>query len=283
MVDFPISSIPEFMLLYFSCLLSTAHGFAGPVGFLTTGYSFSMASQAAVSLLLHASSRPLLSFANLHLVIMLVYGLRIGIFLARRNHQACFKSEAEEIQTFFQGTGLVSKFFMWTVLSWLYVSICFPAFVDSKAPAAPGTPVQFWGAGIMVAGILLESLADAQKSASKQKTPGMFCSLGLYRWVRCPNYICDITFWIGNFTATMGRYNGWVDWTVSGLGLLAIVAILVQGTMELEKKHWRRYGRMPEFQKYARTVPVLLPFVPMYSTISEEERLAQVEAGAKKN
>ena len=42
---------------------------------------------------------------------------------------------------------------------------------------------------MVACGILLESISDAQKSAAKKKDPKRFVDTGLYRIVRCPNYL----------------------------------------------------------------------------------------------
>ena len=40
---------------------------------------------------------------------------------------------------------------------------------------------------------------------------------------------------------------------------------MLGATRRLEASQQKRYGQMPEFQSYARTVPILIPWVPIYS------------------
>ena len=48
-------------------------------------------------------------------------------------------------------------------------------------------------------------------------------------------------------------------------GLVCIVLIMIGSTKRLESSQNDRYGARDDFQQYTRTVPVLVPFVPIYS------------------
>jgi steroid 5-alpha reductase family enzyme len=89
--------------------------------------------------------------------------------------------------------------------------------------------------------------------------------VGLYQWVRCPNYLGEIIFWLGNWVAAFGAYTSWLRWGVSLIGLTCIILIMMGSTKRLEQKQKNRYGSLPEFQEYIESVPVLFPFVPVYS------------------
>lgn len=49
------------------------------------------------------------------------------------------------------------------------------------------------------------------------------------------------------------------------LGLLLIVWVMFSGARRLEIRQDRNYGNDPEYQKYISTVPVIIPFIPLYS------------------
>lgn len=40
---------------------------------------------------------------------------------------------------------------------------------------------------------------------------------------------------------------------------------MFSGTRWLELRQDKNYGSDPEYQKYVRTVPIIIPFVPLYS------------------
>jgi hypothetical protein len=40
---------------------------------------------------------------------------------------------------------------------------------------------------------------------------------------------------------------------------------MMGSTKRLERAQYDRYGQAPEYQKYIQTVPVLFPFIPIYT------------------
>ncbi|MGL4649988.1 MAG: DUF1295 domain-containing protein, partial [Caldilineaceae bacterium] len=125
--------------------------------------------------------------------------------------------------------------------------------------------LQWLGLLIMAVGLLLEALADAQKSAAKAAAPGRFVDSGLFGWVRCPNYLGEILFWVGNFVAAIGFLAGWAAWAIALGGLTCLVLIMLGSAKRLEAAQDARYGALPAYRAYTQTTPVLLPFVPLYS------------------
>ena len=114
-------------------------------------------------------------------------------------------------------------------------------------------------------GILFESTADMQKSIAKAQNPNRLCDSGLYRIVRCPNYLGEIIFWTGVFVTGITAYNGVLQWIVAITGYVCIVYIMFGGARRLEIRQNRNYGTDEEYQAYVKTTPILIPFVPLYS------------------
>jgi steroid 5-alpha reductase family enzyme len=108
-------------------------------------------------------------------------------------------------------------------------------------------------------------MSDKQKADFKARFPKQYCNVGLYRWVRCPNYLGEITFWVGNWVMGILFYNSPLKWIASSVGLVCIVLIMMGSTKRLENAQDKRYGNQTEYQKYILTVPVLFPFIPVYS------------------
>ena len=103
----------------------------------------------------------------------------------------------------------------------------------------------------------------------------MFCAVGLYRWVRCPNYLGEITFWVGNWIMGMAFYRSPLEWIASLLGLACILFIMVGSTRRLESTQLTRYGDRPEYRHYVRTVPVLFPCLPLHSLQKARSRFGK--------
>ena len=49
------------------------------------------------------------------------------------------------------------------------------------------------------------------------------------------------------------------------LGYALIIWVMFSGARRLEIRQDKNYGNDPEYQKYVCTVPIILPFVPLYS------------------
>ena len=87
---------------------------------------------------------------------------------------------------------------------------------------------------------------------------------GLYRIVRCPNYLGEMIFWTGVLISGIGAVSGW-QWIVVAIGYICIILVMFSGARRLEIRQNKNYGADPEYQKYGKTVPILLPFIPLYS------------------
>jgi steroid 5-alpha reductase family enzyme len=120
------------------------------------------------------------------------------------------------------------------------------------------------GFAISVFGLILESVADKQKSAQKKLRPDMVATKGLYRICRCPNYLGEIIFWTGVFVSGITAYATVGQWITAILAYVCIVYIMFNGAQRLEKRQMERYGNDKAYNDYANTTPIILPFVPIY-------------------
>ena len=95
---------------------------------------------------------------------------------------------------------------------------------------------------------------------------------GLYRIVRCPNYLGEIIFWTGVFIGGFSTYSGFGQWLVAIIAYVAIVYIMFNGAQRLEKRQMGRYKGNEEYNEYADKTPIILPFVPIYHLNKKEEK-----------
>lgn len=117
----------------------------------------------------------------------------------------------------------------------------------------------------MAFGIVFESVADMQKNASKKKNPNRFCDTGLYKFVRCPNYLGEMIFWTGVLVSGVNVLEGAGQWILALIGYIGIIFVMFSGARRLELRQNKNYGNDPEYQKYVKTVPIMVPFIPLYS------------------
>jgi steroid 5-alpha reductase family enzyme len=261
-------SLPAVLAVLFAISLAiSAVGFIRVVYFVSIGYAFSISAMGIVAPIFYWET---LSWASgLHNVLLVVWGLRLGIYLVRRESHASYRLRTAEEYTGAAKTGLPKRVLIWLGVSALYVLM----FSSSLFSLASGSLVESRGAlfgqlpglGVMLLGLVLETIADRQKSALKAQHPGEFCGTGLYGWVRYPNYLGEILVWVGSWVMGLMFYTSPLMWVMSTVGLICIILIMMGSTKRLESSQGERYGDQPAYQTYVRTVPVLFPGIPVYT------------------
>ena len=252
----------EFWILFEVCLVVSAIGFKNYVWFISLGYGFSIAVEGLVMLYFFGST--LTAGTALCCGLFVIYGCRLGGYLAIRefgssSYKKNMTGEIKDGKTVPLGV----KFAIWITCAALYVTQIAPVFY--RLHNCFGTDIWTWiGAAVMVFGIVLESAADIQKNKAKKVNPRRFVDTGLYRIVRCPNYLGEMIFWTGVLLCGIGAVKGW-QWAVVLTGYIGIIFVMFSGARRLEIRQNKNYGADPAYQAYVKTVPILLPFVPLYS------------------
>eukprot|EP00030_Apusomonadida_sp_AF-17_P005827 a676357_11.p1 GENE.a676357_11~~a676357_11.p1 ORF type:complete len:339 (+),score=100.78 a676357_11:31-1017(+) len=119
---------------------------------------------------------------------------------------------------------------------------------------------------LFLIGLICEAVADQQKFNFRNdpKNKGKFCNTGLWAISRHPNYFGEILLWWAMFICGIPIYHltpsTWVS-VVSPL-FITLLLLFVSGIPMLEQSADKRYGALPEYVEYKRSVPVLVPFVP---------------------
>ena len=253
----------NFLILFAVCMVVSAIGFKNYVWFISLGYGFSIAAEGLVMLFLYGQNLTLGTV--LCCALFIIYGCRLGGYLAFREFKSTsyaknMKGEIKDGKTVPFGV----KVAIWVTCAILYVTQIGGVFYRLHNNA--GSDVwTYVGAAIMVFGIVLESAADIQKNQAKKVNPKRFVDTGLYRIVRCPNYLGEMIFWTGVLVTAFGAVTHWGQWAVILTGYVGIIFVMFSGARRLELRQDKNYGNDPEYQKYVTTVPILLPFIPLYS------------------
>ena len=264
-----LASMPWGMLavLFVLALIFSAVGFYRVVYFISIGYAFSIVAMAVTVMVL--LFRDLTWASALHNILLIIWGLRLGLYLLRRELRSAYGKAMTDVHQRTAKMPFSRRALIWVGVSLLYVMMFSPSLFSLVPADAPigwlATGSQVVGLLLMGGGLIVEGFADKQKSDFKARFPKLFCNIGLYRWVRCPNYLGEITFWVGNFVVGLAFYATALRFGVSFIGALCIVLIMMGSTKRLEESQDRRYGALPEYQTYVKSVPVLFPFVPIYS------------------
>lgn len=255
---FPVTMLA----LLAAAVVVSSIGFKNYVWFISLGYGFSIAAEGLAMLVLFHGS--LTAGTLLCCVLFILYGCRLGVYLAYRevkstSYKKNMKGEIKDGSKVSMG----AKIAIWLSCSCLYVTQVTPVFYRLTNDTGT-TAVSYIGAVIMVCGLALESAADLQKNAAKKKNPKRFVDTGLFRLVRCPNYLGEMLFWTGVVVSGIGALQGG-QWVLALIGYLGIIFVMFSGARRLEIRQNKNYGADPEYQQYVKTVPILLPFVPLYS------------------
>ena len=256
---FPIN----FWLLFAAAMLISAIGFKNYVWFISLGYGFSIAGEGLLMLILYG--KELTPGTLICCILFIIYGCRLGGYLAIREFKSSsykknMTGEIKDGKTVPFGV----KIAIWVTCAALYVTQVSGVFYRLHN----GSGSNIWtyiGAAIMLLGVTLESVADLQKNAAKKINPKRFVDTGLYRLVRCPNYLGEMIFWTGVLISGIGAVSGIGLWRGVLIGYVGIIYVMFSGARRLEIRQNKNYGNDPEYQKYVTTVPILLPFVPLYS------------------
>jgi steroid 5-alpha reductase family enzyme len=247
-------------------LLVCLCGFKKYVYFMSIGYGFSVAIIGAAMIVMSIIGLyPAVSVAHyIQFALFIIYGFRLsGFLLIREIKNAAYR------KTLAEATGDESKMPIFVkVAMWLTMGVLYTAQTSGVAfrlfNGVDATVCQWVGIGISAFGILLEAIADQQKSKQKAERPDMVATKQLYKIVRCPNYFGEILFWTGVTVSALDCLQGVGQWITVIIAYILIVFIMFNGAQRLEKRQMARYGDNAEYKAYADKTPIIIPLLPIY-------------------
>jgi len=251
-----------FLTAFCVAALISAIGFKKFVWFISLGYGFAVTGIGIAMLIFGFDVLDI--YTVLLLALLMIYGLRLGGYLLFRElKSSAYNSKMKKEINDGSSMKLPLKIVVWLSCALLYACETSPVLfritnVKTCVPSAIA------GLIIMVCGLALESGSDIQKSRAKKLNPNRFVDKGLFRIVRCPNYLGEILFWTGVFVSGIGVLEG-LQWIPAVLGYVCIVYIMFGGARRLELRQNRNYGGDPEYDEYVKKVPIIIPLVPLYS------------------
>ena len=77
----------------------------------------------------------------------------------------------------------------------------------------------------------------------------------------------ELIFWTGVILSGLSALSGIGQWIMALLGYFGIVFVMFSGARRLELRQNKNYGSDPEYQAYVKSVPILLPYIPLYSVV----------------
>ncbi len=234
--------------------------------FFSIGYGFAISAlSVATAVIFHdVMTLPVWILCG----VLFVYGIRLAMYLLwREKRSATYKHILYQPENTTRKPVFV-MLMIWISCALLYVGQISPAtfYLHNSASGLEVNPVWAWaGAVVATLGVVIEMVADAQKSAAKKVNARRYVDTGLYRFVRCPNYFGEILMWTGSFLICFGSCCTVGQWVIAALGYIGIVYVMFSGARRIELRQNDTYGADPQFQEYIRKTPLIIPFFPIYS------------------
>lgn len=252
------------------CALLCAVGFYKFVYFLSIGYGFAVAGGGIAVLVMYFINPTATPWWIMVIAcaLFIAYGVRLsGFLLIRELKNVTFKKTDVAKETLAKNGEKKMPIFVLATI-WVSVAVLYTAQVSPMLfrfdNSCTDYIVPVIGFVISVCGLILESIADKQKSAQKKLRPDMVATKGLYRICRCPNYLGEIIFWTGVFVSGITAYATVGQWITAVLAYVCIVYIMFNGAQRLEKRQMARYGANEEYNNYANKTPIIIPLLPIY-------------------
>jgi steroid 5-alpha reductase family enzyme len=189
------------------------------------------------------------------LLMIIIWGLRLGIFLFIRIQKMKYDKRFDGIrESFF-------RFLKFWVLQGLAVFvILLPSifFMSENLNKICGIGFIIWALGLII-----ESVADFQKYRFNQKkvNKGKFISTGIWKYSRHPNYFGEMLCWTGIYLFTFNSFN--LAQTLIGLIsplFIIILLLFVTGLPPLEKSADLKWGKQKDYKDYKRKTSILIPW-----------------------
>jgi steroid 5-alpha reductase family enzyme len=269
-------------ILFVVCAVLCAVGFYKFVYFLSIGYGFAVAGGGIAVLILnvllpHTTETVAPWFIPLiQAILFVIYGARLsGFLLVRELKNITFRKTDVAKETLAKNGEKKMPVFV-LVAIWISVAILYTAQVSPMLfrcfNGSTDIVVPIVGFVISAFGLVLETIADNQKSAQKKERPDMVATKGLYKMCRCPNYLGEIIFWTGVFVSGITTYANIGQWITAALAYVCIVYIMFNGAQRLEKRQMERYGDNEEYNTYANKTPIIIPLLPIYHLNKVEKK-----------
>lgn len=257
-------------IIFAVCAVLCAVGFYKFVYFLSIGYGFAVAGGGIAILVMYfinPTAVPLWVML-VQTVLFVIYGVRLsGFLLVRELKNVTFRKTDVAKDTLAKNNEKKMPVFVLATI-WITVSALYTTQVSAQlfryVNASTDIIVPVIGFAISVFGIVLEAVADSQKSAQKKERPDMVATKGLYKMCRFPNYLGEILFWTGVFVGGISTYATAGQWIVAVIAYICIVFIMFNGAQRLEKRQMARYGENKEYNDYANKTPIIIPLLPIY-------------------
>ena len=189
--------------------------------------------------------------------LIILWAVRLGSFLFIR-----IKKAGEDIR-FREIKKSPSRFFMTWTLQGMWVSLCSACALSGIANGIEINPYFYTGIVVFIIGFTTEIIADNQKSKFRKdpNNKDKFISSGLWRHSRHPNYLGEITLWIGISIISFSSLEGWQLITLISPIFTYLLLVYVSGIRILDYNGNKKWGHLDSYRNYIKNTPRLIGFL----------------------
>jgi steroid 5-alpha reductase family enzyme len=186
-----------------------------------------------------------------------MWAIRLGSFLFIR-----IKKAGEDIR-FREIKKSPSRFFMTWTLQGMWVSLCSACALAGIANGIEINSYFYVGIVIFVIGFTTEIIADNQKSIFRKdlNNKDKFISSGLWKYSRHPNYLGEITLWLGISIISFSSLAGWELITLISPIFTYLLLVYVSGIRILDYNGNKKWGHLDSYKDYRKNTPRLIGFL----------------------
>ena len=148
----------------------------------------------------------------------------------------------------------------WTLQGlWVLLTAACALAIITGGSREPLGVIGYVGIAVWAIGILIEIVADQQKSAFRANpaNKGKFIRTGLWAWSRHPNYFGEIVLWTGMAIIALPVLEGWQWATLISPVFVFFLLTKVSGIPMLEEAADERWGGQDDYEAYKQNTPVL--------------------------
>ena len=190
-------------------------------------------------------------------LLIIMWAVRLGSFLFIR-----IKKAGEDIR-FREIKKSPSRFFMTWTLQGMWVSLCSACALAGIANGIEINSYFYVGIVIFVIGFTTEIIADNQKSIFRKDLDNKdkFISSGLWKYSRHPNYLGEITLWLGISIISFSSLAGWELITLISPIFTYLLLVYVSGIRILDYNGNKKWGHLDSYKDYRKNTPRLIGFL----------------------
>ena len=190
-------------------------------------------------------------------LLIIMWAVRLGSFLFIR-----IKKAGEDIR-FREIKKSPTRFFMTWTLQGMWVSLCSACALAGIANGIEINSYFYIGIIVFIIGFTAEIIADNQKSKFR-KDPNnrdKFISSGLWKHSRHPNYLGEITLWLGISIISFSSLAGWQLITLISPIFTYLLLVYVSGIRILDYNGNKKWGHLDSYKDYRKNTPRLIGFL----------------------